>query len=326
MRDDFLPTAPIDVLQQRAELLKAVRRFFDGRGYWEVVTPVMSRESVVDANLDPFVVEGQFFLQTSPELAMKRLLSAGAKSIYQLSPAFRRGEQGRLHNPEFTMLEWYHYGDTHHEQMDFVEELIREVSATCSFAKHLLVPEGPFRRRTYDDVCALALGTTVLDQEAAQLRELAESAQISVPESLSQGDRDGWLNLLWGEAVEPQLGREFPEFVYDYPASQAALAKINPDNQHAAERFELFINGLEICNGYHELTDANELRARVVAESNKRASAGLPALPEPRRLIAAMEAGLPESAGVALGLDRLLMIMIGAESIADVLPFPLDRA
>ena len=281
MNDDYLPSATLQTLQHRAELLKAVRMFFERRGYWEVETPLMSQESVVDANLDPFVVEGRYFLQTSPELGMKRLLTAGAESIYQITRAFRRSEHGSLHNPEFTMVEWYRTGDTHVEQMEFVEQLVRELLTKSGIAAAVQLTETPLTRRTFDETFEDVIGTRVLDKDAGHLQQLARDQKLAVPETLSPGDRDGWLNLLWAESVQPRLGRERPEFVYNYPASQAALAKLNPEDPQTAERFELFMRGLEICNGYHELTDVDELRRRIVVESRKRTAQGLPQLPEP---------------------------------------------
>ena len=318
MNPDFSPTASLETLKLRATLLAVVREFFVERGYWEVETPLLSSETVIDAQLDPFIVEGRFFLQTSPEADMKCLLAGGAEAIFQVTRAFRRDERGQYHHPEFTMVEWYRVGDSHRDQMAVVEELVAAVFA----ATNNTPGQRPFPRRTYNNVFRDTLGIGGLEAECEQLESLAASRGVAVPDSLNSDDRDGWLNLLLAELVEPDLGRNGPEFVYDYPASQAALAKIRPDNPPAAERFELYIRGLEICNGYHELTDADELRRRIVVESAKRKSAGLSTLPAPTRLLAAMDAGLPASAGVALGFDRLLMAVTGAESIDDVTAFP----
>lgn len=326
MTADFLPTADLRVLKYRAELLRRLRETFNSHGYWEVETPLLSHESVVDAHLDPFAVEQQYFLQTSPELGMKRLLAAGADAIFQITRAFRRGEQGRLHNPEFTMAEWYRSGDTYHNQMDFVEHLIRAIDVDSQEFPGLQLTDTPFLRRAFDEVFRDILGCGVQDKGSEELRQIAIERQLTIPETLDTNDRDGWLNLLLAELVEPHLGRRGPEFVYNYPASQAALARIDPVDPLVAQRFELYINGLEICNGYDELTDADELRQRIEFESAQRSREGLPPLPEPRRLLAAMESGLPNCSGVALGFDRLMMVLTGSDNIADVTAFPITRA
>ncbi len=326
MTADFLPTAELRLLKYRAELLRRLRETFNSHGYWEVETPLLSHESVVDAHLDPFVVEQRYFLQTSPELGMKRLLTAGADAIFQITRAFRRGEQGRLHNPEFTMAEWYRNGDTYHDQMDFVEILIRAATTDSPEHSGVQLTDTPFPRRTFDEVFRDILGCGVKGKSCEELKQIATDRQLTIPETLGTDDRDGWLNLLLAELVEPHLGRQGPEFVYDYPASQAALARLDPADPLVAQRFELYINGLEICNGYDELTDADELRQRIVCESAKRTREGLPPLPEPQRLLAAMEYGLPNCSGVALGFDRLMMVLTGADNIADIIAFPITRA
>lgn len=328
------PTATLDSLRLRAKLLGAARELFSAHGYLEVETPVLSHDVVVDAHLEPFAVncrEGSppcvMFLQTSPEFGMKRLLAAGARSIYQVTRAFRKGELGRLHNPEFTMIEWYRVGDTHHEQMDFVELLVNAVfdSARENGGSVTSLPR-PFERMSYNEAFQRALGRPVLDLSGRELLEIAREAGIVAPDSLTVDDRDGWLNLLLAERVEPRLGRDCPTFLYDYPASQAALAKVRPGNPPVAERFELYIRGIEICNGYHELTDAAELRRRMKTQAELRSRDGHRALPNENRLLAAMDAGLPDCAGVALGFDRLVMLAAGANSLAEVTAFPFDRA
>ena len=319
------------MLVLRAKLLSIMRRFFDERGYFEVDTPLLSHDRVVDSHLEPFVVEGgaaPLFLQTSPEFGMKRLLAAGAQAIYQIGHVFRAHELGRLHNPEFTMVEWYRTGDTHVEQMQVVQDLVVEVFRDSQPARSnkAPIPETPFLRTTYRDAFERHTGSDVFVLTTAQLVELAHARGVSIPERFNSTDRDGCLNLLLADLVEPHLGRERPEFLYDYPASQAAIARIRPDTPPVAERFELYWAGIELCNGYHELTDPAELRRRMEVESRRRESAGLSPLPVASRLLAAMEAGLPPCAGVALGFDRLLMLAAGAKSIAEVVPFAFDRA
>lgn len=342
---EFRPSASLEILKLRAALLRATREFFDARDFYEVETPHLLRDVVIDAWLEPFATDGregpscttstardELFLQTSPENAMKRLLAAGAGSIYQLGRAYRRAELGPLHNPEFTMLEWYRVGDTHHEQMQFVEEYVlsilqRAVSLDTEFGLDIapLAVRGPFERLAYDDAFLRYAGTRVLTLENSALRNLAVGKQITVPNSLGADDRDGWLNLLLAELVEPQLGREQPTFLYDYPASQSALAKVRTEDG-VAERFELYFHGIELCNGYHELTDAVELRARMQHQSRIRIREGKRPLPLPERLLAAIEHGLPNCSGVALGFDRLVMLAAGVKTIQDVMAFPSDRS
>ncbi len=317
------PTASWDTLQQRASILRTIRAFFDDRGYTEVHTPLLSHDIVVDAHLDPFSLDteyGRLFLQTSPEFAMKRLLVSGADAIYQICHAFRRGEVGSKHNPEFCMLEWYRVGATYHDQMTFTENLARSV-----FAKRIELPADPFVRTTYDDAFERATGQRVLHQDTDSLAAFAATL-LSVPDAVDCSNRDDILNLLLAEVVEPTLGSEQPEFLYDYPASQSALAKVRNDDPPVAERFELYFRGVELCNGYQELTDADELRRRNQTQNELRVARGEQALPETSQLLDAMDAGLPESSGVALGVDRLVAIALGIERIDQVWPFPIDIA
>lgn len=331
MTHDHLPTASLAALQFRARCLQAARRFFDTQGYWEVDTPLLSRDIVIDAYLEPFLVPdthaGQpFYLQTSPEAGMKRLLAAGADAIYQLGHVFRRGERGTRHNPEFTMLEWYRTGDDHHRQMHVVETLIRTLTTELKAEKNLPLPSQPFLRTTYRQAFQTHLHIDVATCSNEDLRNLTLQQGISPPASLNLDDRDGWLNLLLALCIEPHLGRHAPEFLHDYPASQSALARIRHEEFPVAERFELYIHGIELCNGYHELLDATELQRRYAELSILREKEGAPPLPRDSRLIQAMQAGLPPSSGVALGFDRLTMLLGGYSSIQDVIPFPIERA
>lgn len=329
---DFRPSATLDVLRLRAKLLAFTRQFFDEAGYFEVDTPILSHERVIDPNIEPFVVpwsaSERLFLQTSPEFAMKRLLATGAEAIYQLSKVFRHGELGRLHNPEFTMLEWYRVGDTHHEQMTFVEILVTAFASeverlSSSSPQPSALSSQPFERLTYDQAFERHAGTKVLARPTHEIVALARRLGVSAPESLLPDDRDGWLNLLLAERVEPHLGHVRPTFVFDYPASQAALARVRGEGQTAvAERFELYVHGIELCNGYYELTDAAALQARIRHD----AAVSEKYIPDPVRLLAAMESGLPACSGVALGLDRLLMLSLGHDSVRQVIPFPFEIA
>lgn len=321
---DFLPTADLETLRLRARVLAAIRRFFDERGYFEVDTPLLSQDRVIDSNLEPFVIPQVFhgqdlFLQTSPEFAMKRLLVAGAQAIYQLDKVFRRGERGVRHNPEFTMVEWYAVGTDHHQQMDVTEGLVREV---FRFSPVRQLPVESFLRTSYAEAFQRHLGIDVFATETVQLAEFARQCCASVPESLDPTDRDGWLNLLLAERIEPNLGKSSPEFLFDYPPSQAALARIRPGPPAVAERFELYIDGIELCNGYHELADPEELRERIRHEWTTRD--GEP--PVSSRLLQAMEMGLPPCSGVALGVDRLVMLVAGRRNLNDVMAFPIERS
>ena len=333
----------------------------DDAGYFEVETPLLSTDIVVDAWLEPFVADflalphewqhgGQpHYLQTSPEFAMKRLLAAGATAIYQLGKVFRNGEVGQRHNPEFTMLEWYRVGDDHHSQMRFTETLVQRVFQKAAelspglptpetiegqtryqsrLAMPVANPQG-FERLTYDTAFERYAGQRVLDANLVSLADLATRHRRVPPPGLYHDDRDGWLNWLLAELVEPHLGRDRPTFLYNYPASQAALAQTSapfPGAPAVAERFELYIDGVELCNGYHELTDPAVLRERIHEQLALRSEAGLRPLPADSRLLAAMEAGLPPSSGNALGVDRLIMLALGQKCLADVIAFPFDRA
>ncbi len=305
------------MLRFRAALLAKTRRFFDARGFVEVQTPVLSRDTVVDRHLDPFSLPyagRTWYLQTSPEFHMKRLLARGAGAIYQIARVFRRDERGPLHNPEFTMVEWYRAGDGYCDGMGLLGELAET-----------LLGRGPAECLSYTEAFERFLN---LHPPTAPLEELAETARerlSSVPE-LARGDRDGWLDLLLCECVQPFLGRKHPLILYDYPASQSALAKIRTGVYPVAERFELYVDGIELANGYHELTDAAELRRRNAEVNDLRRRDGKSRLPEESRLLDAMEQGLPAATGVALGFDRLVMVAADATSLGEVLAFPFDEA
>ena len=333
--DQFRPAADIRTLRIRARLLAAVRSLFSARGYWEVETPLLSRDVVVDAHLEPFAVDDDpkntpRFLQTSPEFGMKRLLAAGADSIYQITRGFRRDEVGRLHNPEFTIVEWYRAGVTYHDQMSLVEEVVRHTLDAAvpeiPAGPDRRLPAHPFRRLSYDAAFKRAVGRPVLACATLELLELCRENSVAIPTGLQTGDRNALLNLLLSELVEPTLGEDAPEFLLDYPESQAALARIRDDDPPVAERFELYLRGIELCNGYQELTDAGELRQRISEQNAMRMQNGRRPLPAENRLLAAMDIGLPDCSGVALGFDRLVMLALGHDALEDVIAFPFDRA
>jgi len=319
--NDFPPTASWESLRQRAELLRKVRRFFDERGFLEVETPLLSSGTVVDRHLEPFSVNpappatpSRLWLQTSPEAHMKRLLAAGSGPIYQLARVFRREERGPWHNPEFTLLEWYQPGADMEAGMELTSEL-------CETLLHL----GPAEKLSYREAFLRHVG---VDPHTASCEELLTAAARHglQPPSLAPDDRDGWLDFLLIELVQAHLGVTRPTLLFDYPAGQAALARIRPDDPPVAERFELYVAGVELANGYNELPDADELRERVARTNAQRAADGKPPLPENSYLLAAMEHGLPPAVGVALGFDRLVMLALGAARIDEVIAFPFERA
>lgn len=322
---DWPPSASLDALRLRAELLGRIRRFFAARGVLEVDTPILSAAAATDPHLESFATEyagpggsRRLYLQTSPEFAMKRLLAAGSGPIYQVAHAFRQGEYGSRHNPEFTLLEWYRTGCDHHGLMDEVEALVRTLLEGRR-------PLGAGERLSYAQAFRRHAGVDPLRDDVARLRRRAQEHGIALG-AAKPGERDAWLDLLLTHVVEPELGRTGPTFLYDYPPSQAALARVRPDTPPVAERFELYVDGMELANGFHELGDAREQARRFAADLQQRKARGLAEVPSDTRLLAALEAGLPPCAGVALGLDRLLMLAAGRKRLSEVLSFELGRA
>lgn len=314
------PSARLEVLRTRAALLARVRGFFAEAGVLEVDTPVLSRAGASDPALSSLTLQTHngnvFYLHTSPEFPMKRLLASGSGPIYQICKVFRDDERGRLHHPEFSMLEWYRPGWDHLRLIDEVAELVRIA---------LERPELPLERLSYRELFTQRLSVDPWSASLDVLRAVAINAGIGGVESLEL-ERDAWLDLLLSHCLEPQLGRGCLTFIHDYPPSQAALAQVRADDPPVAERFELYLEGVELANGFRELIDAHEQRARFLADLATRESRGQHCPPLDERLLAALESGLPESAGVALGLDRLLMIATGARHIDEVLAFPVERA
>jgi lysyl-tRNA synthetase class 2 len=314
---DGRPSAGIGALKARAELNHSVRAFFLARGVLEVETPILSAHATVDRHIESFVTTDGRWLHTSPEFAMKRLLAAGSGPIYQIARVFRQEEQGRHHNPEFTLLEWYRPGFSMHQLMDEVESLMLTLGAG----------EGRFERSSYRDAYAQHAGFDPFAASAAEMRAAAvDQGLVSAADFADEQDRDVWLDLWMSLKVGPALGRVRPQFLYDFPASQAALARIRPGAPALAERFELFWQGLELANGFHELGDAGEQRLRFEADQAWRWAQGRPLPPCDANLIAALAAGLPDCSGVALGLDRVLLLKLGLTDIAATLAFSRDRA
>lgn len=315
---DWQPSASIETLRQRAAMLDAIRGFFRDRGVLEVETPMLSRHAITDPALHSATARlaglaQEFFLHTSPEFFMKRLLAAGSGDIWQVCKVFRGAEQGRWHNPEFTMLEWYRSGFDHHALMDEVAELLQVLlPARVNVATQVL---------SYRDAFIAHAGIDPFTATDAELREAVSTSGVDAAEC----SRDDCLDLLASHAVYPHLGHGKVAFVTDFPASQAALAKLNADGE-TARRFEAFVDGVELANGFHELGDAGEQRARFEAENRRRRERDLPEMPIDRHLLDALENGFPDCAGVAVGFDRIVMLATGADSIADVLSFGFDRA
>ncbi|HHF3213652.1 TPA: elongation factor P--(R)-beta-lysine ligase [Vibrio diabolicus] len=323
MQTNWQPTASIDQLRQRATLIASIRQFFADRQVMEVDTPAMSHATVTDIHLHTFQTEfvgpgyadgSKLFFMTSPEFHMKRLLAAGSGCIYQINKAFRNEENGRHHNPEFTMLEWYRIGFDHHKLMDEMDDLLQ-----------LVLKCGAAQRMTYQQAFIDVLGVCPLEGSMTELKTAASKlglSDIAEPEE----DRDTLLQLLFSVGVEHKIGQDVPAFVYDFPASQAALAKINPQDHRVADRFEVYFKGIELANGFHELDNPKEQLARFEQDNAKRLDMGLKPQPIDYHLISALEAGLPDCAGVALGIDRLIMLALGCDHIDQVTAFPFPIA
>lgn len=317
------PGASIPTLLKRAAIMSQIRRFFTDRGVLEVETPCMSQATVTDLHLAAFETcfKGpghgsgtKLWLITSPEYHMKRLLAAGCGPVYQLGRSFRNEELGRLHNPEFTMLEWYRPHYDMYRLMNEVDDLLQQI-LECPCAENL----------SYQQAFQCYLEIDPLSADKNQLRQAVtklNSGTVTSP----QDDRDTLLQWLFTLGVEPRLGKDRPTFVYHFPASQAALARISTEDHRVAERFEVYFKGVELANGFHELTDAREQAQRFEQDNCRRVARGLPRQPVDDNLLAALEAGMPDCSGVALGVDRLVMLALGAASLSDVMAFTLDRA
>ena len=320
---DWRPSASLDTLRLRAHLLARTRAFFQARDIWEVETPLLSQAATPDPHIHSFTVPTSTeaeprYLHTSPEFPMKRLLAVGSGSIYQICKVFRKGEAGRRHNPEFTLLEWYRVGFDLHALMKEVDALLRELLRYRGGGDLPLTDTQYF---SYQQALQRFSGLDPQKADVTALQNCARDHGLDVP---ALGDeRDAWLDLLMSHVVEPALPRDCPVFIYDYPASQAALAQIRGD---VAERFELYFNGMELANGFHELADTAEQRRRFEAENQRRLQMGQPVMPLDTHFLTALEQGLPDCAGVALGFDRLLMLVANKPDIAAVLSFASERA
>ncbi len=308
-----LASKKIACLQDRALLLQKVRSFFNAQGVLEVDTPLLSHSAPIDEHIDVMEVDlgkTKGYLHTSPEYAMKRLLSLGIGDIFQLSHVFRLEEHGKLHNPEFTMIEWYRIGFS-------FEELIKETIALT----HLFLEDLPAVTYSYKKIFQDHTGLDYTKASREDLLSCALNHGIDLS-SNSVWSFDDLLHLLMGSIVEPHLGKNELTVVIDYPSSQAALAQVaQVDGDLVAKRFEVYYQGIELSNGYLELTDAIEQKKRFELSNQKRTLKGKPALPLDYNFLHSLEKGLPSCCGVAVGFDRLLMLRHGLQTISDVLPF-----
>lgn len=326
------PTASIETLKSRSLFIASIRRFFTSRGVWEVETPILSNNTITDLHLNAFETQFDFdisgqakslFLQTSPEFAMKRLLAAGSGAIFQINKAFRHEIAGRFHNPEFTMLEWYRPGFDDKDLMAELDELLQQT-----------IDAKPALYLSYQQAFIDHLSFDPLKTNLTELKEIV--AQHSTDEWLQQeSNPDTLLQWLFSMKVEPWLGQKAAEtnndewtpcFIYDFPASQASLAKINQQDPRVAHRFELYYQGVELANGFYELQDKNEQQSRFDADNVLRAAAGLKQKPVDHNLLAALESGLPDCAGVAVGIDRLFMLKQNLTHINQAIAFDVSRA
>jgi elongation factor P--(R)-beta-lysine ligase len=319
------PTASLSNLKKRAQVLRQIRQFFEARHVLEVETPLLSAHTVTDPALQSFSTHyydatGQLnetlYLQTSPEFAMKRLLAAGSGPIYQITHAFRNyGEQGRWHNPEFTLLEWYRPGFSLQDLMDETESLLQTL---------LQCP--PAKRVTYTQVFEQFVQLNPHQANLAQLKAAALKVGMTLQSTNTPIYKDDWLQQLLDKLISHHFDATQPIFIYDFPVSQAALARVCSKPTPVAERVEVYLGGVELANGFHELTDAKEQRQRFEQDLITRQKQNLDRLSLDERLLAALDKGLPDCAGIALGIDRLVALLTDADSLSEVLTFPIDRA
>lgn len=323
------PSASLDVLRRRSTALQATRAFFAQRDVMEIETPFIVARPVSEGQLTNVRCSlatrpgRPFFLRTSPEFHMKRLLCAGAPDIFQIGKAFRDGERGTLHLPEFTMVEWYRRG------LGFDAIIGETCDLVAAVAGNLGRPVPPARRFGYRELLLQSAGIDPLEADVAAIVGRLRSVHPAlVTEHLQEslgGEREAWLDLVMVEFVEPALRSQGLVVIDRYPAGQAALARLDPADPRVAERFEVYLNGLELANGYHELADAAEQRRRFESDNARRNRIALPAAEPDEALLAALAAGLPDCCGVALGFDRLLMACLGVSSIDQVVSFPVPE-
>ncbi len=316
--DQWQPSASLTTLQQRAKLLRTIRQFFSVRHVLEVNTPVVVKAGVSDPHLDSFMLEHSAgYLRTSPEYAMKRLLAAGSGDIYELGPVFRQGESGRWHNPEFTMLEWYRLGWSYHQLIDEVIELL----STCSPD---LLALWPIKKTTYSELSLQVLGTDIARADISHLLDLARTHGWHT--DLDDTSQSILLDFIFSHLLQPALALQTINVITDFPVCQAALAKIiNHNGNTVAQRFEVFLGQVELANGYQELTDQNEQMRRFIEDKQHREKLGKVMIQPDRKLLQAMQYGLPECTGVALGVERLLSVINNQVPVNQCLSFDWYR-
>lgn len=324
---NWQPTLTWENAKKRAQVLQQIRHFFSERNVVEVETPALSLATVTDVHLDAFACRYEFlsdspteqstelFLQTSPEFHMKRLLASGYGCIFQIAKAFRHEEAGQNHNPEFTLLEWYRLGFDHFDLMTEVAELLKTV---LSCAEPLQI--------TYQQLFIDQLSLDPLIATREQLLALITEKNKLSDWLVSEQNNDILLQFIFSEIIEPNIGLNAPCFVYNFPKSQASLAIICPDDGRVAQRFECYYQGVELVNGFNELTNAEQQYKRFQEDNKQRVLEGLVAKPIDNRFISGLEHGLPQCSGVALGIDRLIMLALKAEHITQVISFPVERA
>lgn len=299
-----------------------IRAFFTARNVLEVDTPILSGAAVTDVNLNSFSTryrQQDLYLHTSPEFFMKRLLAAGSGDIYQICKVFRDDEQGKNHSPEFSMLEWYRQGFDHHQLMAEMEQLFNHLQRRFVLDAGINTAD----KTSYQQAFIQALGIDPLTAAVADYESLASKHNIEIPIGM-EADKDMWLDWLMVAAVAPSFAKDRLTFIYDYPVSQAALACVSNTDPRVAHRFEMYFGELELANGFYELTDADEQRKRFMQDNRQRQARNLPVMPVDENFLAALAHGLPSCAGVALGLDRLQMILSAKNNINDVLSFKIE--
>jgi lysyl-tRNA synthetase class 2 len=326
LRGDWQPTCSLDLLRLRARMLQKIRQFFSQRSVLEVETPLLGAAIGTDPQLDFFTTayhwpptQQTLFLQTSPEFAMKRLLAAGSGSIYQICKAFRNGESGRFHNPEFTLLEWYRLGYNLPQLMDEVDGLVAEL-----FDGNRMLQ--PTQRVSYQTLFQEYTGLDPLVFSYEDYCGYAQGGGFTDAITICGYDHALWLDFIFSHSIQPHLGHNALCMVYGYPNCLPSLARVNGHNALVTERVELFINGVELGNGYHELSDAKEQERRFDKEIAIRQAMQRPAVIKDERLLASLEAGLPDCSGIAIGLDRILMLLSNSPAIDEVLAFSISRA
>lgn len=325
--ENWQPCISWEDAKLRCELIHKLRMFFYERDVIEVETPIMSSGTVTDPFLDAFTTQYTYFpdtnlntaktlfLQTSPEFAMKRLLASGYKSIYQICKAFRHEAYGTYHNPEFTLLEWYRIGFDHFALMDEVEVLL---------VKLLNTPKAT--RVSYKDVFLQYLNINPLESQIASLIKILQQHNLDVSWITETDTVDTLLQVIFSEVIEPRIGLDAPCFVYDFPLNQASLAKASVEDSRVAHRFECYFKGIELANGFYELSDSGEQVARFNKDNQRRSSLNKKSVDIDINFIHALESGLPNCSGVALGVDRLIMLALNKEHIKNVITFPVERA